>query len=145
MSESAELTQVSATGILGGRAFEPWRKEERERESSEQRDSQPCEDQSICRHLMPNWKGYTFHSNLVIKKIFLCYKSGINTIEVILECDGLMRSLSHNQHLASSRAHFTIWSKRQVNRSTEFACPSMLRWHTTALLPFNYSKTIPHM
>lgn len=35
MSELAELTQVSATGILGAQAFEPWRKEVGEKETEQ--------------------------------------------------------------------------------------------------------------
>lgn len=33
MSELAELTQVSATGILGAQAFEPWKKEVGQKEA----------------------------------------------------------------------------------------------------------------
>lgn len=110
MSESAELTQVSATGILG--AFEPWRKEvgAKETENSELRDSQLCEDQSICRHLMPSWTGYSLHFNLIIKKIcnYLCYWSAANFIEVIIECHDLMLSVSWSHHLASIWVHFSF-------------------------------------
>lgn len=154
MSESAELTQVSATGILG--AFEPWRKEvgEKETENSELRDSQLCEDQSICRHLMPSWTGYSLHFNLIIKKIcnYLCYWSAANFIKVIIECHDLMLSVSWSHHLASFEFIFPFqgfitsavtslrchWSQQKYwICDQQESCPSMPCCPTTALPLFN--------
>lgn len=170
MSESAELTQVSATGILG--AFEPWRKEvgEKETENSELRDSQLCEDQSICRHLMPSWTGYSLHFNLIIKKIcnYLCFWTAANFIKVIIECHDLMLSVSWSPHLASLSSFFlSVKTSNFINQGfvtsavtslrchwsqqkywicdQQESCPSMLCCHITALLLFSLNETIPRM